>query len=82
MDEFFVTVSFAFGLLFFIFLALFNTTRSDINIMKDKICQVTCATPIEYIHCKDGDYQNVLGKVEELKLNYDKLVKEVNATNK
>ena len=82
MDEFLATAAFAFALLFFTFLVLFNVTRSDINIMKDKICQITCATPIEYIHCKDSDYQNALGKVEELRLNYDKLVKEVNTTNK
>lgn len=74
-------------LLFFVFLAfiLFIVTlsiRTDIRQFKSNVCEIVSVTPKEYIDCKELPLSDVTAKAYELKLKYDKLVKEANTTNK
>lgn len=68
-------------LLFFIFLAFIFfivalSVRTDIRQFKSNVCEIVSVTPKEYIDCKELPLSDVTAKVYELKLKYDKLVKE------
>lgn len=68
-------------LLFFVFLAFVFfiavlSIRADIRQFQSNVCEIVSVTPKEYIDCKESPLSDVTAKVYELRLKYDKLVKE------
>lgn len=65
-----------FVILAFIFFIIALSVRADIRQFKSNVCEIVSVTPKEYIDCKELPLSDVTAKVYELKLKYDKLVKE------
>lgn len=78
MKEVFSILLLFFVIVAFVFFIVTNSIRIDIRQFHSNVCEIVSVTPKEYIDCKESPLSDVTAKVYELKLKYDKLVKESN----